>query len=160
MVEADDRSDRGGPSVWRSADAVHWKPVRGSPPSVFDIAVAGERLVAVGQGPTDVEQAVVWTTEDGSTWSRPITLPDPVIPARGPGQRSPAPLGDLGAGFDVDAVMTLPDGTVVAEGIRSDYGLWDSVLWSSPDGSAWRPCRCPSSRATASTASASRARGS
>jgi photosystem II stability/assembly factor-like uncharacterized protein len=63
--------------VWTSPDGVTWsrvphnEDVFGGEVEMWSVTVGGPGLVAVGfDEPSDGENAVVWTSVDGLTWSR------------------------------------------------------------------------------------------
>ena len=75
----------------------------------------GDRLVAVGNTLPDVRSGFIWTSDDGSTWTEVLTIPD-------------AALYDVAAG----------DGALVAAGAYlTDEMAATAAAWVSRDGTAW-----------------------
>jgi hypothetical protein len=124
--------DERGAAAWTSSDGETWDRVPQEelgPGTINDVTAAGPSLVAVGT--TDNELAriqgtqsegpshgVVWTSEDGRTWTR---IPDdPVI---------------RGAAFGPSDITTGGPG-VVAVGAQN-------AAWFSFDGIAWEPASVP-----------------
>jgi hypothetical protein len=126
-----------GPAAWFSADGVTWDraSVPPSPPDVahdgrqaeawmLDVAVAGDRLVAVGQigievGPNAGRYfPAIWTSTDGMTWTE-ISLDQDVFPSE---------IEEL------PSVAAGPGGFVAVGGIYSDTPM----AWQSEDGLNWQ----------------------
>ena len=109
--------------IWRSPDAVHWKPVAGTPLDTGDVVVVPNGFIAMGS--TDgsgVTSAVAWRSMDGRTWVR-FALPRPP---------------DVPAGVSIygGRLVNGPAG-LVAFGERDDD--FSTVGWSSADGTVWIP---------------------
>ena len=112
--------------IWRSTDAIHWKPIAGTPLGVGDIIAAPGGFLTMGATPLDagsgIANAVAWASTDGRTWIR-IALPRPPdVPA--------------GVAFYGGRLVSGPAGMLVF-GERDDDG--STVGWSSADGSTWTP---------------------
>ena len=72
------------PIVWFSPDGDTWTPTSDESPLgagavVRDIAVAGDRMVAVGES----DDAAVWVSDDGATWDRADLDAAPVLKVAG-----------------------------------------------------------------------------
>jgi len=125
----------GDAAVWTSPDGIIWSRV---PPdeAVFggagiqymsSVTVGGPGLVAVGWGRLgDDEDAAVWTSPDGISWSR-------------------VPHDEAVFGGDGDKVMTSvtaggPGLVAVGRDTKRVDGLFgdgDAAVWTSPDGISW-----------------------
>ncbi len=129
-----------GPAAWYSSDGVTWERASAPPPPqdvaddgadawMQDVAVAGDRLVAVGEvglevcGPYCVRyDPVIWTSTDGVMWTQVALDPD-VFP-------SSTQLRSLAVG---------PSGFVVVGG--RDGKRADPRVWASADGLTGAGCR-------------------
>jgi hypothetical protein len=112
--------------IWSSKDAIHWKPIAGTPLEVSDIIAAPGGFLTLGATALDagsgVTNAVAWASTDGRAWIR-IALPRPPdVPA--------------GVAFYGGRLVSGPAG-VLAFGERDDD--FSTVGWSSADGSTWTP---------------------
>jgi hypothetical protein len=110
--------------IWRSTDAIHWKPVPGTPLGVGDIVAAPGGFLAMGATALDagsgVTNAVVWASADGQAWVRiPLPRPPDVPP---------------GVSFYGGRLVSGPAG-LLAFGERDDD--FSTVGWSSADGTTW-----------------------
>lgn len=102
-----------------------------------DVVAAGPGLVAVGADsqPSAVTAGAVWTSADGSAWTR---VPSPPVTA---GSRCASPLTDGSTDLSVataggPGLVALGPGWVPAE----DGGECDLVVaWTSSDGLTWQP---------------------
>lgn len=122
-------------AVWTSSDGRTWTPVPGQelgPGSIMNVATGGPGLVAVGTSYNELASigghangpfhAVVWTSEDGLTWSR---LPNErvfrnalfasAVTSGGPGvvavgAHNTAWFSSDGATWDLAAVPPVPEG--------------------------------------------------
>jgi hypothetical protein len=112
--------------IWRSPDAIHWRPIAGSPLGVGDIVAAPGGFV--GLGSTDagsgVSKAVAWGSTDGRAWI-PVALPRP-------------PDVQAGVGLWGGRLVNGPAGSL-AFGQRDDDS--STVGWSSAEGTVWTPLR-------------------
>ena len=109
--------------IWRSDDAIHWKPIPGTPLGVGQIVRGPDGFVAIGTGYAgDVAHPVAWRSKDGRTWTT-VEVPLP---------------SGLPAGTSIYGQL-LATGTVglVAFAVRDDD--FSTVAWSSTDGAAWSP---------------------
>ena len=113
--------------IWRSADAIHWKPIAGTPLGVGDIVAAPGGFLAMGgstalDAGSGVTNAVAWGSSDGRVWT-PIALSRPHdVPA--------------GVAFYGGQLVNGPAG-LLAFGERDDD--FSTVAWSSADGTIWTP---------------------
>ncbi|MBI3750340.1 MAG: hypothetical protein HY263_01625 [Chloroflexi bacterium] len=99
---------------------------------IADVAVSGQRLVAVGfVGIDGTWRADAWSSTDGRTWAV-------------------HPIDEASWTFAV-AIAVAPDGTFVAVG-RKDR---EAAAWRSPDGIAWTPATVGSLEATEGDATGS-----
>lgn len=139
-----------GPGIWASADGREWTRVADSgmfPEStstlttagyfeILDLAMAGPRIIAIGQYWTDVFDdngewissttgTYMWTSLDGITWE-PVPDPDGVLASSG--IRRPIAW----------------DGGFAAVGYACIEGETCEVVWTSPDGLTWNYTRLPS----------------
>jgi hypothetical protein len=139
-------SDEEGPQAWFSSDGVSWERASVPPPPLDvaraddpmtsppveawmgDVAVAGDRMVAVGTiglqvGSNGIRyRPTIWTSTDGMTWTE---VPLGSEPAVDPGEML--------------SVADGPEGFVAVQ--RSDTAprTTPAVLWTSPDGLVWQP---------------------
>jgi hypothetical protein len=79
-------------AVWTSADGVTWTRIPhsesldtrhdvGAWATMYDVAAGGPGLVAVGYDIRNIEEGAVWTSVDGSTWTRVVrSVFNPVDP--------------------------------------------------------------------------------
>ncbi|MGH9118782.1 MAG: hypothetical protein ACRD0A_13145 [Acidimicrobiales bacterium] len=118
-------------SVWSSTDAVTWAPVGG--PELFGgvdqpvLAAATSfngRLVAAGHDDAS-GAAAVWTSDDGRRWT--LASGDGL---EGPGRSSP----ELFAPVEGALLM-------IGTSEPGSDGVVTGVVWTSPDGEAWRRAR-------------------
>ena len=124
------------PAVWTSADGLAWSLVpdldvlEGG--TISDVVSGPEGLVAVGTWCSDPGvgcMAAIWTSPDGTAWSR--GLPDPEVLPECP---------DTGCEVNVGQVIETDFG-LVASGLIAEPGLRSqplSVLLFSEDGLGWR----------------------
>ncbi len=116
-------------SVWTSPDGVTWSRVphdeavlggRGSQ-WMLDVTAGGPGLVAVGWDASGGdENAAVWTSPDGATWSRVVSTE-----------------GVFGGDGDQEMLSVTSGGPgVVAVGLAESED-WDAAVWTSPDGANW-----------------------
>lgn len=120
-------SDGSDAAVWVSSDGVEWSKVphdesvfdgQGASMAMASVTVAGPGLVAVGasEGPGAYSRAVVWTSEDGVSWSR---VPhDPLV---------------FGTSSAYMADVTVGGPGLVAVGRHGN----NAAVWTSADGSEW-----------------------
>ena len=112
------------PKVWTSPDGTSWDRVALSSGSgvVSDVALAGERVIAVGSqrvdGPVSPRAGMVWLSSDGSSWS--------------PGSDVDA-LTAEGREAEVTGVRTTTAGIVAVGSAGSQGGVWVSE-----DGASWK----------------------
>jgi hypothetical protein len=130
-VGNDDASgDGGAAAVWWSKDGLAWNRVVHDD-AVFGgvaqqymwwVTVGGPGLVAVGHDGSGGDQdAAVWTSADGITWSR--VAHDETL---------------FGGSGDQRMVSVTSDGVgVIAVGYDFSGGEYDAVVWWSDDGSTW-----------------------
>ena len=181
-VGRDGSDEQGDAAVWTSVDGSSWSRVAddeavfggADAQTMSSVAVRGSVLVAVGSdGPFSddwdevregrVEDAAVWTSVDGLTWSR---VPHDEAVFGGPGVQRMLSVTAGGPGFVAvgrspwgSAMWTSVDGstwsrsedaevgpmrsvTAAAEGLvavgRSfPIQAWSAMVWTSPDGLAW-----------------------
>jgi hypothetical protein len=110
--------------IWRSADAIHWQSVAGSPLGIGKVVAVAGGFVALGssQEESGLTRPIAWGSTDGRVWSR-VALPRP---------------SDIPAGISIYAgqVANGPAG-LVAFGERDDN--YSTIGWSSIDGTVWSP---------------------
>jgi hypothetical protein len=139
-VGSDSTDGYGDAAVWTSPDGVDWtrianqSEVFGGPGSegMFGVVMGGPGVVAVGYAWFGMEpyRAVVWTSPDGTTWTR---VPDEF-----------SLIGTDGKATFMYS-LAASDGGVVAVGIESSLGLeGDPAVWTSPDGVSWSRVADPS----------------
>lgn len=119
--------------VWTSADGRRWtrlpyeKGLFGGEQHIWALAVADSGIMGVGYDSSiegEDEYAVVWTSADGSRWSRSPIEKASITPLRG------VVATDLG---------------VIAVGSQNVGGHMDAVIWTSPDGVVWSQARADDS---------------
>ncbi len=129
-VGIDDSGGDFDAAVWTSPDGVNWSRVShdeavlggSGDQSMRSVTAGGPGLVAVGRDDAgDDEDAAVWTSADGITWSR-VLDDDSVL--GGPGSQS------------MDDVTT-GGLSLVAVGSDLSGGSYDAAVWVSPDGVTW-----------------------
>ena len=119
-------------AVWTSVDGIAWSRVAHDEAvfggaAMFSVTVGGPGLVAVGQteGPRTDEDAVVWTSVDGTTWTR-VAHDEMVFGGEGAQRMTSVTAGGPG---------------LVAVGWReyfhSEYVSLSAAVWTSPDGFTW-----------------------
>jgi hypothetical protein len=112
--------------IWRSTDAIHWKPIAGTPLGVGDIVAAPGGFLAMGSTALDAASGATsvtaWGSTDGTSWI-PVGLPRP--------PEVPAAVGLYGGRLVTGGAGML------AFGERDDD--FSTVGWSSPDGGIWTP---------------------
>lgn len=133
-VGYDESNDSSDGAVWTSPDGTSWSRIPDDE-AVFggegfqglsSVVAGGPGLVAVGtDGPDDNEDAAVWTSADGITWTQ-------------------APHDDSAFGGDGEQSMwdvTLGGPGLVAVGWdgtdTGDTGVGDAAVWTSKDGITW-----------------------
>jgi hypothetical protein len=124
-VGFDPSGQRSAAAVWTSSDGSTWQRVTGSREALAgdqlkmrDVTDGGPGLVAVGfSGPQGNSDAVVWTSADGTTWTR-LT-------------GSPKVFG--GPGSQVMATVVAGGPGLVAVGADNT----DAAVWASKDGTTW-----------------------
>jgi hypothetical protein len=116
-------------AIWTSPDGISWSRVPhheavfggGGLRWVSDVTVGGPGLVAVGWEGRDDQDAVVWTSPDGISWSR-VPHDEAVLGGRGVQGMSAVTVGGPG---------------LVAVGWEGPSGDPDAAVWTSPDGISW-----------------------
>lgn len=117
----------GLPTAWWTGDSTTWHqggalplPAGASAGTAQGLAVAGNRLVAVGWATTGSGQAATaWTSTDGQQWQ--------------------ATTVDHATAAAMHDVIALPDGGLLAVGQDFDAdGEGDGAVWASDDGATWR----------------------
>jgi hypothetical protein len=111
--------------IWRSADAVHWAPIPGTPLGVRDIVRVADGFVALGSSDpgdtSDIVHPIAWRSGDGRSWVKvEVPLPNGL---------------PVGAPVHGERLVSGAAG-LLAFGERGDDS---TVGWSSPDGAAWTP---------------------
>ena len=119
-------------AVWTSSNGITWSRVphdeevfgsRGGFQQMLGVTVGGPGLVAVGWGGfNDREDAAVWTSSDGITWSR-VPHDEEVFGSRG--------------GFQQMLGVTVGGPGLVAVGRDWSGGDEDAAVWTSSDGITW-----------------------
>ena len=129
-VGVDTSGDDKDAAVWTSPDGITWSRVSDDEAVLggegeqlmFGVTAGGPGLVAVGyDGPGGDEDAAVWTSPDGITWSR-------------------VPHDETLLGGEDDQVMwsvTAGGPGLVAVGYDGSAGDADAAVWTSPDGITW-----------------------
>ncbi len=95
---------------------------RVGPPKMLSVTAGGPGLVAVGsEGPNDHEDAAVWTSKDGMTWSR-VANDEAIF-----------------GGEDSQEMVSVTAGGpgLVAVGSDGAFGEVDVAVWNSSDGITW-----------------------
>jgi hypothetical protein len=127
LPKASDTSGYLQARFWRSTDGgVTWSRVPNAAPLgellVHDVAVADQRVVAVGDGVADQIAVALTSTDGGRTWARSTT--SGVAAEGGLSQVLAGPQGFVGLGFaNPSGVDSFP--------VRE-------FVWSSGDGATWR----------------------
>ena len=112
--------------IWRSADAIHWKPIPGTPLGLGDLVAASGGFLAMGSTALDAGSSATkpaaFLSTDGQAWIE-VALPrPPEVPA--------------GVTFYGGRLVDGPAG-LLAFGERDDD--FSTVGWSSVDGTFWTP---------------------
>jgi hypothetical protein len=112
--------------IWRSTDAIHWKPIPATPLGVGDVVAASGGFLAMGSTALDAASGAtspaIWLSTDGRAWIE-VALPrPPEVPA--------------GVTFYGGRLVDGPAG-MLAFGERDDDD--STVGWSSADGTFWTP---------------------
>jgi hypothetical protein len=118
-----------GAAVWTSTDGLTWTrlpdtaEIRPAGVGAFMEAITsgGPGFVAVGGIHGDDDDAAVWTSADGSTWTR---VPDDGTLFGGPGDQSMRAVTAGGPGL-------------VAVGYDTSTDEVGAAVWTSPDGLSW-----------------------
>jgi len=121
--------------VWASSDGLHWTVQPGgdalAKSAMTGIVRGGPGYVAVGGAPdakpTNPGHAVIWTSSNGTAWTR---VPDaPIFHAT----------GGINSGLQVSASAIATDGShLVAVGEGASQDLTTAVAWWSDDGRTWQ----------------------
>ena len=125
---SEEGSDLCDAAVWRSTDGRDWvrvtddQAILGGPgnQTMNAVAVGGPGLVAVGtDNPAGRPQAAVWTSADGSTWSRVAD-----------------DHGTLG-GSDIQGMWAIAASSSEIVAVGYDSSSWHAAVWVSTDGISW-----------------------
>ena len=141
------RNGRGRAAVWTSTDGISWSQVahddtvfgelEAGPPRISSVTSGGPGLVAVGDvrsGQGASSNGVVWTSQDGTSWSR---VPhDDEIFGRSEAGRCCTHMTDVVAGGP-GLVAVGADWVGDEPGGSEDDGVSRAVVWTSSDGIVW-----------------------
>ncbi|HEV2005626.1 MAG TPA: hypothetical protein VGQ85_03355, partial [Candidatus Limnocylindrales bacterium] len=121
--------DKGGASVWRSSDGLHWTTVTNDPALPMDSAEPSD-IVYTAHGFLMIgridQAAAAWTSIDGRVWTRhsPLVVGSDALP----GGLAKGPVG----------WVTLASGSPTIEASPGDFRS-SMAPWISSDGTTWRP---------------------